>query len=264
MMSVSSEKIEQARQLLLQEIYCEKTDTLHTRREAIKQLLAPLLAARESGMSFDAIATLFQKVGLTLSPKTLERYYYALKSDEELAKEARQHAEKIHKLRQELQARSLRARQEQANKLALQLAAKAQTGMTRQMVCGDEAAHDVAFSHNTAVKLSAPETETYALPPPNALNNEDEFHNPPPAHINHAAAKTIDEIADDSLANIERTVIQADLEVREQQRVFYATGEPFVGTLTKKQLHLLRTTGRVIATSSGKSSKDFVAMRAQI
>ncbi len=264
-MSVSSEKIEQARQLLLQEIYCEKADARHTRREAIKQLLAPLLAARESGMSFEAIAALLQKAGLVLSPKTLERYYYALKSDEELAKEARQHAEKIHKLRQELQTRSLRVRQEQANKLALQYAAKAQTGLTQQMVGSDDAGLDAGSSGNTVVELLTPVAEAYALAPPKALNHVAECDsNTPLADINHATAKSIDEIANDSLANIERTVIHADLEVREQQRVFYATGEPFTGTLTKKQLHLLRTTGRVIATSSGKSSKDFVAMRAQI
>lgn len=264
-MNVSSENIEQARQLLLQEIYCENADERYTRREAIKQLLAPLLAARQSGMSFDKITILFQKVGLALSAKTLERYYYTLKSDEELAKEARQHAQKIRQLRQELRSKSLKMRQEQANKLAVQFAAN----RSLNKVCNDgencgEHGQDVAPSNSSkAVKLSAP-IMTVEAPPPSKRLNGASSSGAPVVSTKQITARTIDQIAEDSLADNARTVIQADLEVRDQQQVFYANGSPFIGTLTKKQIHLLRTTGRLIASSSGKSSKDFVAMRAQI
>ena len=106
MRRVAKENIEKARQLLLSEIFREQTDDRFVKREAVKQLLGPLIAARDSGLSFEEIATVFEKAGLELSPTTLRSYFFELKTAEELAREARRHAEKVTKAKAAMSRKS--------------------------------------------------------------------------------------------------------------------------------------------------------------
>jgi hypothetical protein len=58
----------------------------------------------------------------------------------------------------------------------------------------------------------------------------------------------------------ERTDLLDDVELREGELVFYVSGQPFHGFLSQRQIRLLRTVGKIIAPTKGRSSKDFVAM----
>jgi hypothetical protein len=94
---VTKETIEEARQLLLSEIFGEQTDGRFVKRNAIKQLLGPLIAARNKGLSFEEIVKVFEKARLDMSPTTLRTYYYDLKTEQELARDAQRYAEKLSK-----------------------------------------------------------------------------------------------------------------------------------------------------------------------
>jgi hypothetical protein len=94
---VTKETIEEARQLLLSEIFGEQTDGRFVKRNAIKQLLGPLIAARNNGLSFEEIVKVFEKARLDMSPTTLRTYYYDLKTEQELARDAQRYAEKLSK-----------------------------------------------------------------------------------------------------------------------------------------------------------------------
>lgn len=338
---ISKEDIERARQLLLAEIFTEKTDDRHVKRDAVKQLLGPLIAARESGLSFEEISKVFERAGLLLSYKTLERYYYALKTEEDLAKEAKLHAERVGKVRQAIETRALREHQEHGAKLAHQFTEEEsrkpklynalQVGEPASPASRKAAAGAAKSNPKNAVLQSRPASpagsETpangrpavpaserpgatargntqSALPLParpaspagsvetqSAADAEVEARSPmanaaPPKHAlgaqlkgrekEHAGqapvgdgtkapgnASTIDQIEAESTATENRTTITEDVEMRGNE-VFYTSGAPFVGTLTKKQIHLLRNVGRIIALTSGKSSKDFVAMPAKV
>lgn len=303
---ISKQKIESARQLLLAEIYTEKADDRHVKRDAIKQLLGPLIAARESGLSFEEISKVFAKAGLALTPKTLERYYYSLKTEEDLAKEAKAHAEKVTKVRQAIEAKALRLHQEHGARVAYefkegeiaqpllynalqgagpaspaQVAADAEkaTSMTSAQKTrpASPAASKTAKRPADAVQPGARSPLANAPAPkqasgpglasrdkqPEKTGSEGELGSVAAQATSDGLACTIDEIERASLATEERTAIAEDVEVR-QERVYYVSGAPFAGTLTKKQIHLLRTVGRIIALTSGKSSKDFVSMPSKI
>ncbi|MFP3813913.1 hypothetical protein, partial [Bacillus sp. SIMBA_005] len=58
---------------------------------------------------------------------------------------------------------------------------------------------------------------------------------------------------------LDRTELEEDVELR-GDNVYYASGRPFKGNLTKRQIHLLRTVGRLMAPTKGESSRDFVTM----
>ena len=72
-------------------------------------------------------------------------------------------------------------------------------------------------------------------------------------------ARTIDEIATASVG-MEVGELVENLHVREGNQVWCESGKPYTGLLKAKQVHLLRTVGRLIAPTVGRSSGDFVAM----
>jgi hypothetical protein len=56
---------------------------------------------------------------------------------------------------------------------------------------------------------------------------------------------------------LDRTELGEDVELRGDY-VHYASGRPFRGALSKRQIHLLRTVGRLIATTNEESHREFV------
>lgn len=289
MRRVAKENIEKARQLLLSEIFREQTDDRFVKREAVKQLLGPLIAARDSGLSFEEIAKVFEKAGLELSPTTLRSYYFELKTAEELAREARRHAEKVTKAKAAIDKKFLELHNVHGQSVAMQYAnahfaeptfystleqsPDAATGETSRRVpgVGEVETSPQATAPAPTAPAPRPTGQSAAGEPQKATSkakreekavstssNVEEIERSLSREIN-AVAKTIDEIETASLATEERTVLEDDLVVKDG-KVLYASGRAFLGYLSKKQVHLLRSVGKVIAPTAGRSSKEFVAM----
>lgn len=286
---VGKENIEKARQLLLSEIFREQTDDRFVKREAVKQLLGPLIAARDSGLSFEEIATVFEKAGLELSPATLRSYFFELKTAEELAREARRHAEKVTKAKAAIDKKYLELHNVHGQSVAMQYAnahyaeptlytaleqsPETATGEKKARVpeVGEAETSPLATAPAPVAPAPRPTLQSAAGEPqrqnPKAKREEkaegtarsvEEIERSLSREID-AVAKTIDEIETASLATEERTVLEDDLVVKDS-KVFYASGRAFHGYLSKKQVHLLRSVGKVIAPTAGRSSKEFVAM----
>jgi len=286
---VGKENIEKARQLLLSEIFREQTDDRFVKREAVKQLLGPLIAARDSGLSFEEIATVFEKAGLELSPATLRSYFFELKTAEELAREARRHAEKVTKAKAAIDKKYLELHNVHGQSVAMQYAnahyaeptlytaleqsPETATGEKKARVpeVGEAETSPLATAPAPVAPAPRPTLQSAAGEPqrqnPKAKREEkaegtarsvEEIERSLSREID-AVAKTIDEIETASLATEERTVLEDDLVVKDG-KVFYASGRAFHGYLSKKQVHLLRSVGKVIAPTAGRSSKEFVAM----
>lgn len=289
MRRVAKENIEKARQLLLSEIFREQTDDRFVKREAVKQLLGPLIAARDSGLSFDEIAKVFEKAGLELSPATLRSYYFELKTADELAREARRHAEKVTKAKAAIDKRFLELHNVHGQSVAMQYATEhfaeptlytaleqspeAATGENRQR--GPAAGEVETSPRATAPAPLAPAPRPAGQPAAGepqktgskagreekaggTARSVEEIGRSLSREID-AVAKTIEEIETASLVTEERTILEDDLVVKDG-KVFYASGRAFQGHLSKKQVHLLRSVGKVIAPTAGRSSKEFVAM----
>lgn len=292
---LQKEDIERARQILLAAIYSELPDDRFIKKQAVKQLLSTLIAARDSGMPFEKIAEVLKTAGLEISSETLRSYFFELKTQEELAAEAQRHAKKVLQTKSALDRRALEQHVEHAASVAVDHVRRAQASprlvnafsTEREPTASSSASPSAkaAFSrqgNGNVTKLTGARPASPAAPiPPHAAESArvdsekgggagsageaatalptSESQSAPPASSGGDSALTLAAIEQASEATEERAVLEEDVELR-GDLVFYVSGKPFHGTLTKKQIHLLKTVGRIIAPTKGKSSKDFVAM----
>ncbi|MFC6523110.1 hypothetical protein ACFQAT_28500 [Undibacterium arcticum] len=226
-------------------------------------------------MSFEEILKIFEKSGILLGISTLERYYYSLKTEEDLAKEATKFANSIVSVRKAIESNSLKVHQEHGAKLAYQFRrGESQTPQLYDALSQLEPASPAkikkpadAGSKTTGSPLANPSAPKPPASGPSIVNREKtdlraEARPIQTTAVGQAAATealTVDQLEAISMATEERSQIIEDLDIR-NDHVYSASGAPFVGPLTKKQIHLLRTAGRIIAPTNGKSSKDFVSM----
>lgn len=283
---VEKENIEKARQLLLLEVYREQKEDRFVKREAVKQLLAPLIAARESGLSFEDIAKVFDKAGLTLTPSTLRSYFFELKTEADLAASARKHAEKVAQTKRSIEQKMLERHNTHADKVALAHATRLNQSPALFDALGEVTATAQPQTAERAMPVSAPKMDARppaaaAAPipakPPESVRvkreggetvrgtAEAKTHpvevqaTPIPDAVEHSPPCSLEEIERYSLATDVRTVLEEDL-ILKNDRVLYVSGRAFRGTLSKKQIHLLRSVGKIIAPTKGRSSEDFVKM----
>ena len=263
---VEKENIEKARQLLLLEVYREQKDERFIKREAVKQLLAPLIAARESGLSFEDIAKVFEKAGLVLTPSTLRSYYFELKTEAELATSARKHAAKVAQTKRAIEQQLLEKHNRHAERVALAYAYRLNNSSTlidtlatpksSQLTQAELIENPVTPKQQGSKSVSGAFTKsteemTAAAPSASSVLSSKAGE--------ASEAKTLQEIESLSLATDDRTTLEEDV-ILQGNLVRYVSGKPFLGTLSKKQIHLLRSVGKIIAPTIGRSSTDFVNM----
>ncbi|APA90253.2 hypothetical protein BJG93_34640 (plasmid) [Paraburkholderia sprentiae WSM5005] len=294
--SIEKNEIEVARQKLLEAIYSELPDDRFLGRDAVKQLLSTLIAARERGLPFERISDILKQAGLDLAPVTLRRYFFELKTDAELAAENARHAKKVADTRRAIQDKVLELHTEHGNALAAKRARLTQATPRFANAFGSESTTpDVptitpAAVHSAGTKSviserenARPASPAAPVPPPAAseparlesegavpgpiLDVKSSSTLPTSEKANRAApdiqsdgAMTLADIERASLATEERTELMGDVELRAGELVYYVSGQPFHGLLSQRQIRLLRTVGRIIAPTKGKSSKDFVSM----
>lgn len=277
---IEKDEIEVARQRLLAAIYSELPDERFLKKQAVKQLLSTLMAARERGLSFEKISEILQESGLDLPISSLRSYYFELKTQHDLAAEAQRHARKVNETREAIQRKVLERHVQHGAAVAERYAQQAAPRLVDafSVVSAPSPIQDApAPTPNLpkkADRVSARPASPAALNPPQApdsgrfisVEEGDEgtggqTHTLPTSEVDSVArpAPTLAQVEEASLASDVRTDLAEDLELR-GEFVFYVSGKPFEGTLTKKQIHLLRSVGRIVAPTKGKSSKDFVAM----
>jgi hypothetical protein len=280
---IDKASIEKIRQLLLADIYRERTDERFIKKHAVRQLLAPVMAARSAGMSFEDIAKVFAQGGLELSAETLRVYFFELKTASELAAEAQRHAEMVartrrlierqrhveHEAHGERVAREFVAQTQSRANLVTALAAVSKgTAPSEQgetIEPGQAVRHHAGASERAAPMRASAQAKTVEREEggraADAAKSEGASADETP--LPHGLARTLDQVERESMATDERTVLAEDLEVRDG-RVYTVSGRPFAGFLNRKQILLLRQVGQIIAPVAGQSSKDFVAMPAKL
>jgi DNA-binding transcriptional MerR regulator len=265
---IEKTEIEGARQRLLEAIYSELPDDRFPGREAVKQLLGTLIAARERGLPFERIAEILQQADVELSPSTLRRYFFELKTDAGLAADSIRHSRKVAQTRDAIRKQVLERHTEHANELAAMRAHLIKATPQPVNAFSDNEAYSGASNttqedeaRTVKKKLDAGTTQpalpAAPLPPPVA---------PEAARFNSGRGEaagipmTLTAIEAASRATEERTALLDDVELRDVELVFYVSGQPFYGFLSQRQIRLLRTVGKIIAPTRGQSTKDFVSM----
>jgi hypothetical protein len=296
--TIEKNDIEIARQKLLEAIYSELPDDRFVKRDAVKQLLGTLMAARERGLAFAKIAEILQQAGLALPAETLRTYFFQLKSRAELAEESARHVRKVAQTREAIQKQVLGRHAAHAHELVVNRARRPQATPHLVNAFGSDDAEPQpetvpskpAESQAQITpgvlhgKRARPASPASPPPPPMApeaaRSDSDEVEaagggakstisGMPPTGKAESASPTIDAgrvpmtltaIEAASRETEERTDLLGDVELRDAELVFYVSGRPFQGFLSQRQIHLLRTVGKLIAPTRGRSTKDFVTM----
>ncbi len=294
---LQKEDIEKARQKLLAAIFSDHSDDRYAKKQGVKQLMSTLIAARERGMPFEKITQILAEAGFELSVETLRSYFFELKTQEELAAEAARHARKVSETRQAIERESLDQHTAHAAVLAENHVRREQPGAklvnafsANQTVPASGAAGivtqkdepktvDLGRTKMASRPVAVPKQKPDTVPMPQKEPTKEELapqtSRPPmdaarpEVRQDEATAEdageplTLDEVERASNATDERTELAEDVTLRGEY-VIYVSGRPFRGYLAKKQIHLLRTVGKLVAPTRGRSSKDFVAMPSKL
>lgn len=296
--TIEKNDIEIARQKLLEAIYSELPDDRFVKRDAVRQLLGTLIAARERGLPFGKISEILQQSGLALPAETLRTYFFQLKSRAELAEESARHVRKVAQTREAIQKQVLGRHAAHAHELAASRARRIQvTAQPVSAVGSDEAERQPETVPSSTVepqpqitpriladKPARPASPASPPPPPAApeaarsdsgqaqttgvgaglavcgVPPSGKAENTSPTIDAGGVPMTLTAIEAASCETDERTDLLEDVKLRGAELVFYVSGRPFQGFLSQRQIRLLRTVGKLIAQTKGRSTKDFVTM----
>jgi hypothetical protein len=268
------------------------------KRDAVKQLLSTLIAARERGLAFGKISEILQQSGLDLPAETLRTYFFQLKTQSELADDSARHARKIAQTREAIQKQVLGRHAAHAHELAANRARRSQA--TAHLVnafgsgdaepqpetaplipAGPRARKTPRVRNDKTARPASPASPPPAPVAPEAARSESgqaettgggaasAVNGIPPSGKTDSASRatdagrgpmTLTAIEAASRETEERTDLLGDVELRDAELVFYVSGQPFYGFLSQRQIRLLRTVGKIIAPTRGRSAKDFVSM----
>jgi hypothetical protein len=293
---VEIDNIEVARQLLFAEAVGHLDDERVAKKTAVRQLIGTLIGARTRGLSFERMAEIMGEAGIPIAPETLRGYYFELKTETELQEEHRQHAAKLAKARRDLGTKELAKNLQHAQEVAIEhvasrsaqrprvnaFASKAQQGelarpvpaiaappsrpeqaaspaRERSAPGGEEPATPIVKATPRAAAPVKPEPKRPTAPIASSVTPIEKTPATGDVDVSAVQARTIDEIATASVG-MEVGELVENLHVREGNQVWCESGKPYTGLLKAKQVHLLRTVGRLIAPTVGRSSGDFVAM----
>jgi hypothetical protein len=294
---IGKENIETARQLLIADTVGYIEDERFAKKAAVRDLIGTLIAARNRGLSFERMAQLMENAGVPITAGTLRAYFFELKTETELQEENRKHAEKLAKVRRELGAKELAENLKHAQEVAVEHVSSLSAGRPRVNAFASKQAQRSELARPVPAIVappSRPEQAASPAPESSAPGGEEPVtrivkatpraaapvqpepkpkrqtapiassvvpieETPATGDVSAVQARTIDEIATASVG-MEVGELVENLHVREGNQVWCESGKPYTGFLKAKQVHLLRTVGRLIAPTVGRSSGDFVAM----
>lgn len=273
------EQVEKARQLLLAAIFTDTGTSRLAARQAVKQLLGPILAARDAGLSFDEIAEKFAQAGLELAPTTLRQYFFELKAEEERARQTLKNAERIAHVKAVLEQKANQAYEEQSFGVALEHAKRVNAQVSAPDFLS-ESTGKVKTAIPLPPKVESPEEGGKAreTPKPEAKpqavkvqpvpQRTEAPEVPAPVEVElpspDGEGMTLDELQQALAGAGDPTELTEDL-VLINGRVYWAASKrPFRGKLSRAHLSVLRAKGRLIAPTKGRSSGDFVNMRTSL
>ncbi len=249
---VNSDTINVLRRAVIDFLYeSEESNERYIKREAIKQLMGVIIAAKKSGRSFEELAELFTKNGFDISANTLRTYFFELRADAEIQAETKMLADKIEDTKKSLDLQRQLVNGTAAHKQAKDRVKKSMAGAYKVIPYSE------AVSSPSPAKPVRPAAPLQgAASPPSSAVVMGVGGNPPST----GEAPTIEYLKRLS-EGAPKFDLPVDIELRNGM-IFYTTGEPFDGILSIGQLRILETSKKLLARkqASTRTTGAFVAM----
>jgi hypothetical protein len=270
---LSDDQIAICRELLLSQIQSGK-EQKSSQKAALKKMLSAVIAARNAGISFETIKALLNKAGMPITVETLKKYYFDLRKELEIAVAAKQHAKKVANVQAAIQKKlifrdlatlenpvgtqpgtPIQQAQKEKRSPAKPREKENKTPVSKEItpeVVSNALLSVSVAAENMAVAMESPVPATVATQPISfAIEAKQEAQT-----LEEIEALSLEREKDDSFSHpslLEDVILQDGL-------VYFASGKPYLGTLKKKQIYLLRESGRLIAPTPSRTGKDFVTM----
>lgn len=270
----SLEVVDAVRSLMLDELYSDQQQQRYIKRQVVQRLLGVLTAARASGMSWEEMAEVCYRAGLEIAPTTLKSYYFDLKEERD-SEHVRQAATEIIKSKQQQAIKrelvvgaseDLNARRRADKRLAStpkllssnEAIKRTPPLPTAEKPAPTESQPQSAIMHNRPP--AEPKTRSAASPPAPASNSPVAFPTFQP--LEEGLGKHIDQLKAESVTVEKAVPVYEDLVLGKNGRVYFSTGEPFVGNLSPRQVAILELQKKYLknASSDARSSSSVVDM----
>lgn len=269
----TSDVLEICRKLLLTEAYAGKARKPST-KESLKKILSALIAAHSAGVAFDTMAELLSHAGLKVTADTLRSYYFVLRKELEVTVSAKKHASALAsfdlKLHKKLTDEGLKLAHPKMVDVAFAPARKMKTAINKTSKTEEQVSTQTTrVELPLPVKSSSFPVNTLApIESENLVAKLPSLKNELPKPIAQAmpgektTAQTLEEIDATSREKeidraFEHLPLVEDVILREG-RVYLSSGQPFVGTLTEKQVIVLRRNEKLMSPAPSRTQKDFV------
>jgi hypothetical protein len=235
-------------------------------------MLSAVITARNAGVSFETIRALLNRAGMPITVETLKKYYFDLRKELDIVIAAKIHAKKLASAQTAIQ-----------KKLILRDLQKTENALDTRLESMPSEAEKEKFSLAGVEGARGTTTANTYEPAPSTAVREIGFPSKKkaPAIINSVTVAetftsifTITELSGDAqtLEQIETLSLEREKDdtyehpdlpedvILQDGRVYLVSGKPYVGTLKKKQIYVLRQNGKLIAPTPSRTAKDFVRM----
>lgn len=288
-MDVEADPYKDLRKALIKVAYNEQNKSRGRTKEAVRVMLGPLTAARKNGETFEELAGLMTRHGYPMAASTLRNYYFELRADAELKSLVREQAEVLTESRRRLVNETTQAKiqVEAASELAARrkksgLVSRPKLLTARELIDPTSAdSDDETPPPMERIRQRAP-VPALSVQKPHSQENRARAQPPAAAKATagvapFAPSDQVDEALTpnkapsiallkkmaESVTN--KVVLPMDVELKDGVHAYYADGSPLDLILTMRQVRLLESSGRLIATSNSsdtgnRTDKSFVKL----
>jgi len=220
--------------------------------------MGPIIAARKSGRTFEQISEIFKDEGLVITPATLRSYYFDFKAETEANKLTARQVEQIQETRDRLTTEKVVKKGDHAHRTAAKesrqrLASKMKIIPAAELLVGDPGEDDSTERRPRSVptqrRPSAPSRPPASKKGEVLPSHDDQIGDRQPP----GRAPTLDDLRRYTESADGKEELREDVVLKTDNRAYYASGEPFDGILTSRQIRLLEISRRLVAQKNGEA-----------
>lgn len=247
---------------ILGRVYGEEIQSRYRLKGLVQQLMGVILAARKSGMTWEEIAAEFAKQKVEIAPTTLKRYVTELKNESELMSVAKKIVSMVEATRAEIQAERQLEQGVKASEAAAGAQSRRRMSNKVKLVANSDLPRTVpaapAAERSLATVTPLNSAPAAAAATTSASSGASAKSVEAPAQTT-GAAKTIAELKQKPASAA--VDLSEDLVLQPDGRVYLASGGPYAGELSGRQIRLLENSRRLLASQpAGRSAKDFMKL----
>jgi hypothetical protein len=247
---------------LLELVYSENSTELKW-RDVVKRTMGILIAARKNGKSFDELSKIYAKYGFSMTPLTLRAYFFEFKMEAAANREINAQLKQIQTQKNEFVFERAVINGANANQAVVK-AVKTEHRRLRIVSTskdlfgnapgdGQEHADHAAPAASQQRRQPRPQAEKRTEPRKTSQKSQQtpDQDIPSPSPAGSAGAPKIEDLRRYASTANPTEELTDDVILKADNRVYYASGEPFDGVLSERQIRLLEISKKLIAKKKG-------------